>query len=120
MSINFSAEHMQGYNNPEIEIVNVELDETGALTTPITFDDIAKILARGVFPILSAWGAIQGERIGYIMPLSFARDNEILFNTIYLAGTLDSPTGAGIGCKFSTSGPPVLLQMPLQRGPNTP
>lgn len=105
---------MQGYNNPKIEIVNVELDNNAGVITPITFDDIAKILARGVFPILSLGGVLQGNRIRYIMPLSYARDNKILFSTIVMDGTTDSPEGTGYGLKFVTSGPPILLKMPIK------
>lgn len=114
MSINFLAESMQGYNNPKIEIVNVEMNEKGAPITPITFDNIAKILARGVFPILSVWAAQQGNRIRYLMPLSYAHDNEILFSTIVMTRTPDSPSATGYGFKFTTSGPPVFLRMPLK------
>lgn len=114
MAINFAAEHMQGYNNPKIEIVNIEMDNKGAVITPITFDDIAKILARGVFPILSLWGASQGNRVQYIMPLSYAKDNKILFSTIVMDGTPDSPSGTGYGMKFVASGQPLLLRMPLK------
>lgn len=114
MAINFAAVHMQGYNNPKIEIVNVEMDNKGALITPITFDDIAKILARGVFPILSLWGALQGNRIQYIMPLSYANDNKILFSTIVVEGSPDSPESTGYGMKFTPSNNAELLRMPLK------
>ena len=113
MDINFAAESMQGYNNPKIEIVNAQLDNKGALITQITFDDIAKILARGVFPFLSVWTVIQGKRIRYIMPLSYARDNEILFSTIVMEGSPSSPSGVGFGFKFVTSGPPLILRMSI-------
>ena len=114
MGINFAAANMAGYNNPKIEIVNVEMDENGAPITPITFDNISKILARGVFPILSVWAAIQGNRIRYLIPLSYARDNEILFSTIVMTGTPDSPSATGYGFKFTTSGPSVFLRMRLK------
>ena len=114
MAINFLAESMQGYNNPKIEIINVELDDSGALITPITFDDIAKILARGVFPILSVGHASQDSRLRYTLPLSYARDNQILFSTIVMAGTQNSPSGTGFGIKFDTSGTPLMLRMPLK------
>ena len=113
-TINFLAESMQGYNNPEIEIVNVELDNKGALITQITFNDIVKILARGVFPILSVGSTIQGHRMRHLIPLSHTRDNEILFSTIVMAGTPDSPAATGFGFKFAASGPPVLIRTPLQ------
>ena len=114
MAINFAAESMQGYNNPKIEIVNAQLDNHGALITQITFDDIAKILARGVFPFLSLWTGTQGKRIRYIMPLASARDDEILFSTIVMDGTPNSPSGTAFGFKFVTSGPPLLLRMPIK------
>lgn len=116
MGINFLAETMQGYNNPKIEIVNAELDINGALITPITFDDIAKILARGVFPILSVWSVFQGNKIRYTIPLSYARDDVILFSTIVMAGTPNSPSGNGYAVKFNAADPPVLLKMPLNSG----
>ena len=111
MNINFAAERMQGYNNPKIEIINVEMDDSGALITPITFDDIAKILARGVFPILS----IVNASLRYTLPLSCAQDDQILFSTIVMDGTPNSPSGMGIGVKFDTSGTPLTLSMPLKK-----
>lgn len=114
MAINFLAESMQGYNNPKIEIVNVEVDNNVGVITPITFDDIAKILARGVFPILSLGGVLQGNRIRYIMPLSYAGENEILFSTIVMEGTPNLPAATGYGLKFNTSGPPLMLRLLLR------
>lgn len=114
MAINFLAESMQGYNNPQIEIVNVELAKNGTVTTPITFDDIAKILARGVFPIVSLWSAVQGEKMRYILPLSFARDNEILFSTIIMDGSPNDLSCSGVGFKFVPSRQPFLVRMLLQ------
>lgn len=118
MAINFAAESMQGYNNPQIEIVNVELDGHGALITPITFDDIAKILARGVFPIVSLWSVGKDEIVRNILPMSYARDGEIVFSTIIMHGTPDSPASSAYGLKFAPSGPPVVIWMPLMRAPN--
>ena len=114
MAINFAAESMQGYNNPKIEIINAQLDKHGALITQITFDNITKILARGVFPFLSLWSVIQGKRTRYIMPLASARDDEILFSTIVMDGSPNSPSGTAFGFKFVKSGTPLLLRMPIQ------
>ena len=112
-AINFLAESMQGYNNPKIEIVNVEMGKDAPIT-PITFNDITKILARGVFPILSVWSVFNGNKTRNLLPLSRARDDEILFSTISTAGTPSSPTAMVSGIKFVPSGPPVLFNMPIK------
>ena len=112
-TINFLAESMQGYNNPKIEIVNVEVDK-GAPITQITFNDIAKILARGVFPILSVWSVFKGNKTRHLLPLSYAQNDEILFSTIVVTGTPSSPSAEVYGFKFVTSEPPVLFYMPIK------
>ena len=47
MSINFEAANMAGYNNPEIQIINV-----GTSEIRITHGDIARLISSGVIPIL--------------------------------------------------------------------
>lgn len=80
MAIKFAAEFMQGYNNPNIEIINIEMNpSTGEALTTITYDDIKKILARGVFPIVSLWGEYQGNKMRFILPLSATGIDEIVF-----------------------------------------
>lgn len=86
MAINFAAEHMQGYNNPDIEIVNVEIDNDNILSD-ITYNDVEKILARGVFPIVSMRGVEQGITYIYILPLAAAGGNKIIFAAVTLVGS---------------------------------
>ena len=115
MAINFAAESMQGYNNPKIEIVNAEVDKNGTLITQITFDDIAKILARGCIPVFVIMECNSGQkRTRCIMHLASAQDDEILFSTIVMNGTSESPSSIVFGFKFVTSGPPLPLRMPLK------
>lgn len=114
MAINFAAESMQGYNNPKIEIINVEMNKNGTLRPPITFNDVAKILARGVFPILSVWNESPNDRMRHMLPLSYAQNDKILFSAIVMDGTTNSPSGVGFGMKFTPSNNPELLRLPLK------
>ena len=107
MAINFAAEHMQGYNNPKVEIINVTVDGEGNITD-ITYNDIVKILSRGVFPIVAFR---LTPAIAYFLPLEAFDEGAITFTCthIYDIGTETPATGI-YGIVFAPSKPPVFLQ----------
>ena len=53
MAINFAAEHMQGYNNPELTFVSMEIDpNAGNIISAPDYDSVLAMLNRGCVPQL--------------------------------------------------------------------
>ena len=85
MAINFAAEHMQGYNNPQIEVFTAVLAETGAsLAQYPNKSIILNCLSRGSIPII----ILSFGTSGYLLPLSDWDTSETGTNIVFstLAG----------------------------------
>ena len=69
MSINFAAANMAGYNNPQIEVFEAVLGETGVEQFPKK-SVISDCINRGAIPfILVTFGS--SYQPSYLLPLSF-------------------------------------------------
>ena len=108
MDINFAAANMQGYNNPKIEIINVFVDAESNITG-VTYNDIVKILSRGVFPIISLH---LDPSITYFLPLEAIDTGTITFTCrhIYINSGTSTNLVDTYGLVFTPSNPPVFIQ----------
>ena len=85
MAINFAAANMAGYNNPQIEVFEVIMGETGVEQFPRK-SVILDCINRGSVPfILITYGSSYDP--AYLLPLSFI-DTDI--NAIYFCGVDNS------------------------------
>ena len=103
----FNAVFMSGYNNPEIEIVTLIMDNNDNLIIPPTHADVSKILRRGVVPFLAITNPTR--RKYSILPLSFDGGQKIIFSCITAADldVEDSMTFLSVTFFKDTSSPVV-------------
>ena len=115
MAINLAAEHMQGYNNPSVDIINIEMSGSANVTTEITYEDVEKILARGGVPIVVLWAqSPTGVKIRYILPLAYTGDREIKFAASITGGTSAHPSCNCIGLIFALNTSPKIINWDSQ------
>ena len=116
MAINFEAANMAGYNNPEIEIVNLVTDNEGNVINPPTYEIISKILRRGVIPFLAVTDA--SRIMYYALSLSYCSSSLITFSCITQSSTTQgSMLAEFISVKFTPdSDSPIFTRMNVSKG----
>ena len=117
MDINFAAANMAGYNNPEIEIVTLIVDnESGAFPNPPTYEIISKILRRGAIPFLAITDAPRA--MYYALPISYYSGGLITFSCITQSSTTQGNMRAEfISVKFTPDADsPIFTRMPVDSG----
>lgn len=83
MAINFAAANMAGYNNPEVQIINV-----GTNDIELTHSYLARLVASGVIPILCI-GAPDTPQILYLSLITNDRIEFVGFGFVSTAETAE-------------------------------
>lgn len=91
MSINFAAEHMQGYNYPNISVLPITLNATLQVVNAPSYTDLEALISRGTIPILVGKLVAGSIIVSYLTAL-YPFANEIHFST---CSTVFSSSNAG-------------------------
>ena len=91
MAINFAAANMAGYNNPEVQIINL-----GSADINLTYGELARLIASGVIPILCI-GTPDTPQLHY---LSLITNDRIEFVSLGFTSTAETAELAVLSVQF--------------------
>lgn len=80
MAINFAAEHMQGYNNPNISVLTINLTNNLNVISAPSYTELEALIARGIIPILVGKTAAGTYTVSYLTAL-YPFSKEMHFST---------------------------------------
>ena len=111
MAINFAAANMAGYNNPQIEVFTLTLNDNLEFVGAPKNSVLSDCVNRGSVPFLQI--ATTDRESMYILPITYIQQQtsglEFCFSAALRAGTAPSATPTFLAVNYPATGDPVLF-----------
>ena len=119
MSINFAAANMAGYNNPEIEVFPLTVNDNLEIVETPNQSVLSDCINRGSVPFLRI--TTSDYTSVYILPITYIQQQtsdllEFCFSAIVRLGTKPSDIPIVLVVNYPTTGAPTLFTQDIPAG----
>ena len=118
MGINFAAANMAGYNNPQIEVFALTLNDSGEIVEAPNQSVLSDCINRGSVPFTQT--ITTDRNFVYILPITYIAQQtdglEFCFSAVVRAGTAPSAIPSFVAVNYPVEGAPALFMQDIPAG----